>query len=494
MSSVNRRSAAASMLITVVAVFVVAGTSATAQSEPEPIDAATRCTPQSTGGVSRITVAALPGSVAAVDVLQAAPECVLSIEAIDGLGTASLERFLGRLGVDRLHVMADGGEDMLTLDGSPVSGPLDDALKVEEIRFGSGAITRDGVQDVVRLFQRGRLDDLNPVLGGAPADIFERGRYQVVILDTAGDPTVPSDIVRTWEIGLAGKDPARNVPSVGGAGNPFSGVQHVLTYAQVPTEGGGFEGRLGHTNFGSDKLGPDGQTRFYNGRTNFGALAYSDGVAFVFPEDLGPVGLRAWTRGGDPVVWDIVQGPGGPMALIPPDGSWAGMLGLFQPIVVHEPITLPATVNGQVMPTVEFPSQLALLLGVPLVDPGEPLTIDLGYLTGDTSVRFDDLIAQPLGGGLFGTRVGLTTYGPHAFDHLAIDQLGAMPEEWSLVSEEARMLGWSPFLIDEAEGPIHGHLVQPWFLGIGDATRQPFDPVLAAQMLDEAGWPRPETP
>jgi hypothetical protein len=416
------------------------------------------------------------------------PECVLPVDTVDAEGVTSLVRLLNGLGVDRLNVVADGGDDTLTLDGNPLPATIDEALRIEELRFGSGVVTKDAVGDLVRMFDRNRLADLHPVLGGAPKQILKRGEYTVVILDTAGDPTVPSDVVRTWEIGLAGKDPIRNVPAVGGAGNVYSGVQHVLTYAQVPGEGGGFEGRLGHTDFGSDKLGPDGQTPFYNGRTNFAALAYGDGVIFIFPADLDPVGFRAWARGGDPAVWDIVQGPGGPVALVPPDGSWPGILTAFLPSVVHDPITLPATINDRAMPDVEFPSHLDIILGVPLVDPDQPLTIDLGYRTGDTSVRFDDLLAQPLGDGLFGTQIGLTRFGLHAFEEFLIEELGDLPEGWDLLSEEARMFAWALFMVGEEEGPIHGNLVRPWVAGEGDAARHSYDPDGLLHLVDDLRW------
>jgi hypothetical protein len=334
------------------------------------------------------------------------------------------------------------------------------------------------VADVVRSIRRGRIDDLNPVFGEPPADLIERGRWQMVILDTTGDPTVPSTAVRTWELGLVGRDAMRNVPLLAGTANPYAGVQHVLTYAQVPLEGGGSEGRLGRTDFGSERLGPDGQTPFFNTRPDFAAFAFEDGVAFLFPEELDPVGFRAWSHGGGSDAWDLVQGPGGPMALIPADGSWPGLFDVVQPSVIHAPITQPAMIDGEAQPAHLFDSQVRVVFGSPLLDPGRPATIDLGYTVEDTTVRFEDLVAEPLGGGLFGTSFGIPPHGHVEFEEWVIEQFGELPDGWDPLSEATRAFGMAPVLVGDDEGTLHGPLVRPWMTGPTAAGKHPYDPTL----------------
>jgi hypothetical protein len=103
-------------------------------------------------------------------------------------------------------------------------------------------------------------------------------------------------------------------------------------------------------------------------------------------------------------------------------------------------------------------------------------------------VRFDDLLAQPLGDGLFGTQIGLTRFGLHAFEEFLIEELGDLPEGWDLLSEEARMFAWALFMVGEEEGPIHGNLVRPWVAGEGDAARHSYDPDGLLHLLGELRW------
>ena len=478
MSGDVRRSAAILSVVPMLVTLALAG-GAAAQSpvaSSDPVER--RCPGTDAGGAHRRDVAALTGPVAMVEALQVTPECIFPIEPADELEPAALVRLMDRVGIDQLHVVADGGDDLLTLDGGAIQGEPDPALRIEELRFGSGAIARDDVSDVVRFIERGRIDELNPVLGQAAADLIERGRWQLVLLDTASDPTVPSDAVRTWELGLAARIRGATCALVGGMGNPYSGVRQLLTYAQVPVEGGRFEGRVGRTDFGAERLGPDGQTQFFNARPTFAAFAYEGGVGFLFPAELDPVGFRAWSRAGGSNAWDIVQGPGGPQALIPPDGSWAGMHDLFLPSVVHEPVTMPAIIDGAAAPAHEFPSQVQVLFGAPLVDPGQPLTVDLGYRVEDTSVRFEDLEAAPLGDGLYGVRFGIPRYGLYALEEWVVEEFGELPEGWDELSEAARGFGWALFLVGEEEGPIHGSLVRPWLTGEGPTLHHPYDPAL----------------
>jgi hypothetical protein len=398
--------------------------------------------------------------------------CSLASEDIADAGPRSLVQLLGRLGIDALHVARDGRDDLVTLDGGPVEGAADPALRIEAIRFATGAVRRDAVDGVARFLGRGSVaDQLHPVFGVPPAALIRRGEWQVVILDTAGDPTASPSATRVWELGLQGTNAMRNVPGFPSLANPYAGTRHVLSYFQVPVEGGGFDARVGRTDLGSDRLGPDRQTRFFNATPRFAAFAWQEGVAFLLPRELDPTGFRPIARGGGSTGWDFVQAPGGPMALMPADGSAPGLFDLAQLRVIERPLTQSAVIDGDARQDHRFPAAIELVFGSPLLDPAEPMHIDLGYRAEGTTVRFEDLVGQPVGGGLFASRFGIPGPGLYEFEQWLVEELGELPEGWDQLSEATRALGIAMLRIGEDEGPLHGPLVGPWLMGPGFELR-----------------------
>jgi hypothetical protein len=275
--------------------------------------------------------------------------------------------------------------------------------------------------------------------------------------------------------------------------SPLAGVRRLFTYGQAPQDGGDALRFVGESDFGSRKLGPDGQTQYYNvQRARFMGLESSDAIVFLVPGDLDPLGFRVSTYDPETMAWDLVSAPGGPLAFLPPSGSAPGMFDFAGLYLNHDPMEMPAILDGTgnagLLP---FPSGPTLFFGSPLFDPTQPVEVDLSYLVGDTSVAFEDLIAAPLGddAGLFGVPFGIPQYGGYVLTSAVFEQAGVeVPQTWDQLAELARALGTGRFTVDERAGPLHGPLTDRWFDPDAGLRPYPYDPVLARQLLEEAGW------
>ncbi len=437
-------------------------------------------------------VGAVDVSGAAVDVEQVEPACTLSEETLaepPGL----VEDMLHEIAVDwRAFRRDDLPGDQLTLGGDPFAGDPDPALDITRVSFGSVDLGGRQARSLARWLEGDEFADGHHVtLGRRPGDWVEPGMFQIVILGLGGDPTVPPETDRIWQVGFQGRDPSKAVVPAIPVSSPIAGVRNLLTYGQVAQEDGSVRRSVGRSDFGSRKVGPDGQTQYYNARPDAAVLEWRDGVAFLFPEAYDPLGFRPMTFDRQSGAWDMVVAPGGPMAFLPASGGAPGMFDFVGLVLDHEAIDLPATIDGVAADgPMTFPSQNRLVFGSSVFDPSRPVLVDLAYDVEGHVVGFTDLTADPLGEGLFGVPYGIPQYGRYALTSLVLEQEGiAVPETWDQLVEALRSLGTGAWRVDETEGPLLGHAVpRAWATAPDTAQLHPYDPELARQLLEEAGF------
>lgn len=444
---------------------------------------------------TRPKLALLPGlgmAAAAVDVQGAEVMCDLERQVTDDMaaGTPVLFALLGGLQAQELAALVDAPDDLIRLDGTDATGMADGALDIRGARTGQVRLDRDGARDVRRFLRSEALpEDVTAIVGRAPADWVKQGTYDVMVLDLAGDPSVPADHARYWQLGFQGGDAARTVPVAIPTASPLAGVRHLLTLVQTPDGDGGADWFLGHSDFGSQKVGADG-SRYYNAPVNAAAFLADERLVFLYPHAIAPLGSRPMTYEPGSGTWDLVSAPGGPLAFLPPDGSAPGMFDLAGLILEHEPVELPAGIDGLGMSEspLPWPSNLQLIFGSTVFDPTRPVLVDLEYATGGHAVTFEDLVAEPLGDGLFRTTYGIPAYGTYALSDAVFEQAGlALPESWDQVDELIRAMGTATWIVDESAGPLHGPLPASWAADL-EALPSSYDPDAARQLLEQAGW------
>lgn len=412
--------------------------------------------------VARPRFAAVGGyavSADAVDVEQVEASCALSRISMERMPGVVRDLIEDLVPGGRLVYRSDARDDMRTMTGDPLTGEPDPALDVLGVTYGTLDVSRRQAQGLARALASDEFaDEVTVTFSTRPQDWIERGSYQILILGLAGDPTTSPEADRIWQIGFQARDPAKSVAPLIPGTNPLAGVRNLLTYGQVARDDGAIQRSIGRSDFGSPRVGPDRQTQYYNARPDAAVIEWSDGLAFLFPEGYDPLGFRPMTFHRASRAWDLVPAPGGPMAFLPASGEAPGMFDFVGMALRHDPIDLPATLDGVASDShLAFPSHNRWVFGSPIFDPTRPVLVDLGYSVEGHEVAFVDLVAQPLGDGLFGVSNGIPQYGRYDLTGLGLEQDGVQwPAGWDELAEMTRSLGTGAWRVGEDAGLLHG--------------------------------------
>jgi hypothetical protein len=417
-----------------------------------------------------------------VGVGQSDARCTVDQRSMDDPAYAGLQRLLERLDTGPMFFIGDRQDDFVSLESGEVSdGP--GGLDILGASWGEARLNRSASRALDRALRGDLGRDLGATFGRPPGDWLENGtnELQIQVFHLAGDPTAPEGGSWYWQVAFQGTNPARSVaPTIPNA-SPLAGSQHLLTLAQVPQ--GEF---AGHSNFGSNRAGASG-TQYYNAPANLAGFWGDDWVAVLSPASYGGLGHRLMTYDADTGRWDYVVAPGGPLAYTPRDGSATGLLDLAGLVLHHDPVSLPGTIGNRSQ--ADWPSGPDLIFGSQVFDPTRPVLVDLGYTVGDHEVVFNDLVAEPMDGGLHRTPFGIPQYGSYRFTHLSLGQDGiVIPETWEQLQELVRAMGTAGFTVDEGSGPLHGSLPGAWFGDSPPVLPPVYDPEAARLALEEAGW------
>ncbi len=450
--------------------------------------------------VGGVRFASVPGqdryvgavAVEPIDLAESDPSCALTRWQMDRIPGAFRD-FVEDLDLDGgIAWRSDPVGDQLALTGEAFSASPDAALDITGVAVGAFDLDRRAARELIRELRRDTFtDEVVVTWPRPPEDWLERGGWQIVVLELAGDPTVPTETQRIWQLGFQAGDPTRAVAPTIPSVTPLAGVRNLLTYGQVAQDDGTMRRSVGRSDFGSRRLGPDGRTQYYNARPDAAVLEWPDGLAFVFPDAYDPIGVRPMAFHQPSGAWDLVTAPGGPMAFLPATGHAPGIFDLVAHWLEHEPISLPAIIDGAASDSaIDFPSQHRWLFGSPLFDPTQPVLVDLAYSVDGHEVSFVDLQGLPVGGGLFAATHGIPQYGRYVLTGLEVEQPGdAIPEDWDQLAEAARALGTVSWTVGAEAGPLHGSAVpHAWLTAPPSWQLHPYDPEIVDLLLREGGW------
>jgi hypothetical protein len=429
------------------------------------------------------------------------PICVL--ETLDGGGfSASYPRLPAPPAIvdpaTTIYRTADPLGDQFLLEDGSVPGGSDPATDIEAVYHSTMDLDRQDARLMQRWLARDAARAGRVVAGQPLRRVIRPGDWYWYYVDTVGDPTSEPEEPRVYQLGFQG--PAkRSLPAVVPETHPLDGTRKTVHYRQDPTEDGGVRHSALQTDAGSRRTGADGSV-YYNTPPGHVVIVSEDGIQFLVPartDRLGAFRPMAW----DSEAWDFGSTPEGPTAFIPTAGQapgvfdWIGLT-LRHAEVPHQTFTL----DGQAQAGVSLPSGLWYPSRSGLFAQLEqPIPLIAGLDFEGKELVFPDLQVDPVTGVPSGflTGHGLTGYGLYCFDVFSIpDEAGAWSDVTAFSSADGqalaglgtelrRALGTSCIRVTGADGLHHWTTLQPWLDGHGPAG---FDPVLAAQMLDEAGW------
>lgn len=386
--------------------------------------------------------------------------------------------------------------DAFRLDGAPIEGTPDPAADIQRVHHGRFTIDRKGAGQLSKVVGSGEYRDA-VVFGVPPKQLFKPGEFDLFAIDLAGDPTTDPSGNRIFQIVFMGADPLKTVASTIPETNPLAGGRHVVTIFQQP---GDAPDRALLSDFGSRKLGPDGQTQYYNAPARVMTLTTPEGIVVITPAGLDPIGYRVEAFDARVGAWDILGAPDGPMAFLPVDGSAPSTLQLPILQLRHEPVPGQDLLLGtQRLTDQTLPSGNRLLgaFGEPLADVTATLDVDIE----GRRLLFEDVAVQ----GVPESRTvaigwGIPSYGRYCLrrgGETALRGADGAPPAWSDGSpatldagELRRVLGASCWSVDAAEGLLHETATTGWLnpLAAGDPTSSSFDPTVVERLFEEIGW------
>jgi hypothetical protein len=389
------------------------------------------------------------------------------------------------------------GDQFLLEDGS-VPGGSDPATDIEAIFHSAMDLDRQDARLMQRWLARDAARAGRVVTGQPLRRVIRPGDWNWYYVDTAGDPTTEPDDPRVYQLGYQGP-PGRSVPAVIPETNPLDGTQNIVHYRQDPTDDGGVRHSALQTDAGSRRTGADGSV-YYNTPPGHVVIVTSDGIQFLVPakaDRLGAFRPMTW----DSAAWDFGSTPEGPGAFIPTSGQAPAIFEWWALLLEHEEVPDQTfTLDDQAQSGVPLPSGLwypsASLL---LSQMEQPIPLVAGLDFEGQALVFPDLQIDPVtgvpSGFLFGH--GLVGYGLYCLDVFSIpEDAGAWSDATAFSSadgqalaglgrEVRRAVGTSCLRVTEADGLHYWAALLPWLDGYGPMA---FDPVLAAQLLEEAGW------
>lgn len=388
--------------------------------------------------------------------------------------------------------------DSFRLDGAPIDGTPDPATDIKRVHHGRFTLDRREARELMRVVRSPELRD-QVVLGVPPGQLFKPGAFDLFAIDLAGDPTTDPSGNRIFQLVFMGADPLKSVASTIPETNPLAGGRHVVTIFQQP---GDAPDRALLSDFGSRKLGPDGQTQYYNVPARVMSLTTPEGIFVITPAALDPIGFRVEAFDATTGAWDFLGAPDGPMAFIPQDGSAPSTLQLPVLQLRHEPVEGQDLLLGdQRLEDQTMPSGFILF-----AFPGEDgiqavATVDLEVerrrlLYEDRPL--ESLVDTPL----VELTMGIPSYGRYCVARkgaTALRGLDGEPVTWSDGSpaildadELRRVLGASCWRVDSQEGLLHQAATAGWLndLAAGDPASPMYDPAVAERLFEEAGWVR----
>jgi hypothetical protein len=481
----------------VIAAGLLAGAGGTVHAQADTIvDPGSRCL----GWGAHVSVSGDGGS----DVLPIG-ECSLPVASVAEVSAMlpSMGPLLEQLPIDELDFQTDPGADAFILADGSVPGEGDPATEILGSYHATFALDRRSARSLGRWLSRQLPADSRATFGQPVNRLIRPGEWEVTILHTAADPTTSTPANRVWQIGFQGAQPESTVAPTIPETNPLAGSRHLASYGQFLADG---EVRLfaAMSDFGSDRLGPDGQSQYYNAPPRIFAIMNPDGVAIVTPTEIDPIGYRPMAFAPATETWDVVSAPGGPFAFVPADGTAPGLFDFASLILAHEPMPDQSFVldgaaqSGVTLPSgnyVSAISQISHLIG----DPGGAQTWSLGLDVDGHDLAIDGLVdaATPGDGHLLA--YGIPTYGRYCIrgatplregmtwsDGTAITAKSILLTAEDFGDDLARSLGTRCWMVGEQAGMLNDAAVRPWF--DPGLAPYPYDAEAAAALLEEAGW------
>jgi hypothetical protein len=388
-----------------------------------------------------------------------------------GMDTA-WQRLMAKAGVDQLNVQLDPGCDLITLDGQPAEGgfsPVGDITGVywaHDVRFRRPVI--DEIRDIFL-----PADEGGSTFYMAPATPrwVKPGRWDVTVIDVAGDPTAVGP--DTWTLQIL-SDPNKkvtdNVLGATGSINPLQGGQSLLTFGHFADRPDPFAG--GFSNFGIRRRGPDGQTQYYNSPANFIVMLSDDPgqIMVLNPSAMIGADFRPMTMvaaGGDSA-WDFGTVGPNPLSLIPKSGEFFDLMQCAQLDVLHQELTVDqgVSVDGQPVVPLIAPSQTPLtVLSALFGSASAPPLLNLTLREENRTLTIEGLAPEPLPElNAFRYPIPITEYGPHVFmdgEFVFVpgttfsDGSQANPDDAFQILELLRVLGTDGISVTEDEGTLN---------------------------------------
>jgi hypothetical protein len=396
------------------------------------------------------------------------PVCRLSaFDEVPSVGPP-FDHIIEAAGIHEFFFQGDAANDLISVDGAPSPPDVDPVGDLLGTWIAHDfPLNRRQAAAIRRQLQPGPT-----VFHGAPVNGWLRpGRFDLTILDLAGDPTAaPAQTVMWHLLGDPNETPSDNV--LAGLPNiqPLQGGQNLLTFARV-RDGRASRPSWGLSNFGNSRLGPDGSSRYYNGRSAFVVIVNSEPnrVMFLGPSRMIGNELRPITQVTDTETsfWDFGTTGPGQVPFIPTTGAYDFFFECAELQVFHDQTSVAsgAFVDGQQVTPMVGPSGNGLALVSPVfAGMSEPPRLNLTINEGDRMLVYDGLAAT-VQGDVLRYDYAMTHYGPHVWERGAFvpaedstwsDGTPVAAEDLARAWDEAgRLLGTSGLSVDEAAGALN---------------------------------------
>ena len=316
------------------------------------------------------------------------------------------------LRVDDLLLVTDTVDDQLSVLDGTIDASADPAANIENVYKGSTRLKGRGLRQALD-FLGGDLPDGWSVTSGQDLGHVLDGPIDVFFFDTLGDPTTVPDGNRVFQVAFRSKDPAKVITPTVPETSALSGSRMLATAGQFPSAEGVRDFVAISDLFG--KIGPDGETTYYNRPARIASIWTPDGVVIVTPSGLDPDGFRAVSYDAARDRWDLAPGPGGPLAFVPADGLGPGLFDWIGLAVKHEPIDgQDLLIDGAPQIDVTLPSHpLVPFSSILLAQTGSPPVIGLDLDLEGRTISFEELVAVVASDSepLFVFQWGIPSYG-----------------------------------------------------------------------------------